>query len=48
MFGNGWAQPVVSKSWAFVTTVLFALSTLTGYRVLNTAKHRAWQRACGV
>ncbi len=44
MFKN-WAQPVVSKPWAFVATVLFALSRWCGHRVLNGAKGRAWNKA---
>ena len=47
-FGIGWAQPVVSRQWAFVASVLFALSSLTGHRILNHTKHRAWERAVGV
>jgi hypothetical protein len=47
-FGVGWAQPVVSRLWALAATVLFALSSLTGHRVLNHAKHRAWEHAVGV
>ena len=47
IFGEGWAQPVISKPWAFVASVLFALSKASGYRVLNGVKHRAWQRAVG-
>jgi len=45
-FGKGWAQPVTSKPWAFIATVLFTVSRLTGHRVLNHRKHIAWQRAC--
>ena len=44
---NTWAEPVVSKPWAFVATVLFALSKLTGNRVLNRAKGFAWRHAIG-
>ena len=43
-----WAQPVVSKPWAIVCTLLFALSQWSGYRILNHAKHAAWQKACGL
>jgi hypothetical protein len=48
MFGKNWAQPAISKPWAFAADVLFAISALTGHRVLNGAKHRAWERACGL
>jgi hypothetical protein len=48
MLGYGWAQPVVSKRWAFVCSVLFAISRATGNRVLNHRKHLAWERACGI
>jgi hypothetical protein len=48
MFGNGWAQPVVSKPWAFVATILHALCRLSGYHVFVHAKAHAWERACGL
>jgi hypothetical protein len=47
-FGVGWAQPVVSRPWAFTASVLFFLSSVTGHRVLNTVKHTAWERAVGI
>lgn len=47
-FGYGWAQqPVTSRVWAFIASLLFAVSRLTGFRVLSTAKHIAWCRAGG-
>jgi hypothetical protein len=42
------AQPVVSGPWACVAVVLFGLSKLSGYRILNGAKHRAWELSCGI
>ena len=48
LFGKGWAQPVIRTHWAFICSVLFAISRLSGYRVLNHEKHVAWGRACGV
>lgn len=45
-FGH-WAQPVTSRPWAVICGLLFAVSRLSGHRVLNGAKHRAWQRATG-
>lgn len=45
---KNWSQPVVSRPWACLCAVLFEASRLTGYRVLNHAKHRAWERACGL
>jgi hypothetical protein len=49
-FGDGWAQPVVRKRWAFVSTILFALDKWTGYRIDRLAhwKGHAHRRACGV
>lgn len=46
MFEN-WAQPVVSKPWAIVTTVLFAISKATGHRLFSYWKCLAWQKAIG-
>jgi hypothetical protein len=46
--GHGWATPVVSKRSALWASVLFAVSRVTGYRVLNHRKHLAWERACGL
>jgi hypothetical protein len=48
ILGHGWAQPVTSKPWAFVASVLFQVSRLSGYRVLNHSKHLAWEKACGL
>jgi hypothetical protein len=45
---RNWAQPVTSRPWAVICSVLFAASRATGFRVLNRAKHRAWQHACGL
>lgn len=46
--GYGWAQqPVTSRTWAFIASLLFEVSRLTGYRVLNHAKHVAWCKAGG-
>jgi hypothetical protein len=45
---DDWAQAVVSKPWAFVTSVLFWISKASGYRVLNHAKCIAWQKSVGV
>lgn len=47
-FGKGWAQPVVSKRWAFVATVTDRLKRLTRYRLFVSAAHRSWERACGI
>ncbi|MGH9095578.1 MAG: hypothetical protein ACRDXE_10495 [Acidimicrobiales bacterium] len=41
-------MPVKSKPWAVVSTVLFAISRASGYRVLNGAKGRAHRRAGGL
>lgn len=47
-FGYGWAQqPVTSRTWAFIASLLFAVKRLTGHRVLNTATHIAWAKAGG-
>lgn len=43
-----WAQPVVSRRWAFVTVAVETVSRLSGYRLLCHQKHVAWQRACGI
>lgn len=45
---SGWAQPVISRPWAVATVLLFSVSQLSGYRVLNGAKHTAWFRATGL
>lgn len=49
-FGKGWAQPVVSKRWAFVATVTEWIKRGTNYRWAwpTHAHHRAWERACGL
>lgn len=47
-FGYGWAQPVVSHHKATWCSVLFLVSRMTSYRVLNHRKHLAWERACGL
>lgn len=44
---KSWAQPVVSKPWGVVTSVLFKISKLSGHRVLNHSKAIAWARATG-
>jgi hypothetical protein len=44
MFGH-WAQPVTSRTWAVITVVLDTIKRASGYRVLGTASHRAWERA---
>ena len=47
-FGYGWAQqPVTSRTWALIASLLFAAKRLTGHRVLNTATHAAWAKAGG-
>lgn len=46
--GEGWAQPVVSKRWALVATVLDSLKRLSGYRLFVSSSHRAWEKAVGV
>lgn len=43
--GYGWAQPVTSRSWAFVACLLDAISRASGHRVLSVAKHSAWCKA---
>jgi hypothetical protein len=47
-FGKGWAQPVVSKPWAFVATATEWAKRLSGYRLAVHSHHRAWERACGL
>lgn len=47
-FGYGWAQPVVSHRKAAWCSLLSLISRLSGHRVLNTRKHVAWERACGL
>ncbi len=48
-FGYGWAQqPIASRTWAFIASLTFAVSALTGHRILNHAKHVAWCRAAGL
>lgn len=47
-FGVGWAQPVTSKTWAFIASLLEGIARLSGYRVLSHWKHVAWCRACGL
>ncbi len=47
-FGKGWAQPVVSKRWAFIATVTDWLKRATNYRLGVHIHHRAWERACGI
>lgn len=48
MFGKGWAQPVVSKPWAFAATVTEWGKRATRYRLFVRVHHRAWERACGL
>jgi hypothetical protein len=43
-----WAQPVVSRRWAVICTVLDWGRRLSGHRVLNRSTHKAWERACGI
>lgn len=47
-FGYGWAQPVVSRRWAFITTILSFIKRVSHYRLCVSASHRAWERACGI
>lgn len=43
-----WAQPVTSRRWALIAVLAEYASRLSGYRLLASAKHRAWERACGI
>lgn len=43
-----WAQPVTSKPWAFVTTILFWVSKASGHRIFSYAKCIAWEKAVAV
>lgn len=45
-FGYGWATPVVSRRWAFIATVLQAVTPGPGCG--GPIPHRAWERACGI
>jgi hypothetical protein len=44
-FGQGWAEPVVSKPWALACTVLDRIKRLSGYRVGVHSSHWAWENA---
>ena len=46
--GSGWAQPVVSKRWAFACSALSALKRASGYRLFVRSAHSTWRRACGL
>lgn len=41
-----WAQPVTSKRWALICTILDRLFRPIGW--FGPARHRAWQKACGL
>lgn len=40
-----WAQPVTSKSWAIIAVVAHTVSRATGFRILASFQHTAWERA---
>ncbi len=44
MFKN-WAQPVTSKPWALVASVLDQAKRISGYRLFVRSSHRAWEQA---
>ena len=46
MFSN-WAQPVTSKPWAAICTVLDTIKRASGYRLFVHQTHSAWLRATG-
>jgi hypothetical protein len=46
MFKN-WAQPVVSKKWAYIATVTNWIAKHTRFVLFGNFQHRAWERAVG-
>jgi hypothetical protein len=47
MFEN-WAQPVVSKPWAVIATVVYLVARKTRFVLFGNFQHRAWEKAVGV
>lgn len=45
---SNWAQPVTSKRWAFVASVLSHAKAASGYRLFVGESHRAWVKAYGL
>jgi hypothetical protein len=46
-FGDGWATPVTSKSWAALASLTQLIKRASGYRLAVRVHHFAWERSHG-